>query len=211
MRQILLILTVFASVLVYYPGNSWGQEAPSQTETLRQLGEQFVDSLKDDDFVAYAQCWITWRMAYKTGVKADAPESMLKRHRYFMLERDRELTKLFPCLRQRLLDLSSELSQIKLESISGPLKEDEDTHVLIANPLVVCVRVDPETVVKWSMLGVRINAEWYFSGTPEPEETIIRREKSEVLDLETGQPSEWQPLLLPKKPCQNRGEKERLP
>jgi hypothetical protein len=185
-KGITLVATVSVAMLVATQCAGDGANGTKEKEAagLHELAQRLLDSLKDDDIIAYSQCWITWPEALRCAKKHGPPPAMLKKHRQFMLERDRTIAKLFQAVRSELSRLTPHLSDIKVDSMSGPIEEDKDTGALISHPLVLRICVNTSSFVEWEMLGVKVGEDWCLSGAPESKIKVIRNGKPESVDLD---------------------------
>ena len=110
-----------------------------------------------------------------------------------MSERDRQIARRFEPLRDRLKDLTKDLSGLKLELVSG--RVEEIRGLLHSYEIGVVVRVDADTVVEIAVDSAgRLGDNWYFLGPPEVALKITRGGKSKLVNIMTGNEVHWVPV-----------------
>ncbi len=145
-------------------------EKPDKAE-LMALGEQFLDSLQDDNIVAFAQCWVSGtRMMDKIKRMQTVPKKMAIAWRQRLLSRDREIAAVFKPLREELGRLAGDLSRVSLESLSTDELDEwrykDGRKEVKVNDVVMLLRTDADTVVRVRVNGAwKMGDEWYFSNS----------------------------------------------
>ncbi len=100
-------------------------QAPTEDHTkgIETLCSDFVDALRQDDFVGYAHCWSS--LGATRDLLNDPPEGMRafmrefpkSRHAEVMkyaLDRNKDIGRRYPKLRRKLLRINPDLSQMRL-------------------------------------------------------------------------------------------------
>ena len=145
---------------------------PGKARAAQQaLGEQFVASLRDDNIVAYSQCWLSGAIISRSECDAAEPdEEHLAWLRNSLPARDLEIARQFEFLRDRLKDLAGSVSSVKLESVRLDPRDAEDVTLETSNTLYlapalgIVLRVDPDTLVEISVEGATGTADrWWLT------------------------------------------------
>ena len=145
---------------------------PGKARAAQQaLGEQFVASLRDDNIVAYSQCWLSGAIISRSECDAAEPdEEHLAWLRKSLPVRDLEIARQFEFLRDRLKDLAGSVSSVKLESVRLDPRDAEDVTLETSNTLYlapalgIVLRVDPDTLVEISVEGATGTADrWWLT------------------------------------------------
>lgn len=139
---------------------------------IERLGKQLVVALRDDNPIAFAQCWISASVASaqlaKLVEEGRVPESELDQlpdegmvWEYFT-KRDKKIQEVFPVWREKLLDTNSDLSALKIESIEAQVRERNGLKKV--NEFKIVVRLDTEATMSFRVDdGVKVGDHWYFS------------------------------------------------
>ena len=205
MRCMRFGIAVFASLLLYLQAGVVAAKDAKPADIklveqakqgLRRLGEQFLDSLKNDNVVAYSQCWVSGSVVYEvvskkhTFSKAERDEM-----RNRCLDRDRKIARQFEPLRDRFKELTKDLSRLSLEAVSVGTVRGADGIWRTDFPVVI-VRVDPDTIVKIEVdSAAGIGDVWYFGAGPAGYHggggciKIVKNGQSKLLDIITKE--EW--------------------
>ena len=179
MNRTILGWVVLASVIAH--AQALGGD-PERTR-LRALGERFVESLRDDNVVAHAQCWaagpVLCEVAGTVDRLTEKQQSAMKR---YYLKRDREIAAFFRPLQDELEKLAGDRSRLSLDSVSWTdLREHRTVHnetVYTLGQLIVTIRIDANTLVRLDMDdGAKIGDQWYFSDKPKTRIKVVKIKK----------------------------------
>ena len=193
MRFTRSVVFLFAATLLISRGD--GNAPKNAVDERRPLGEQLVDSLKDDNIVAFAQCWVSGKVLQALMcMDPDRSERKdeLKRLPKEIPDRDRKIARQFEPLRERLKGLAGDLSQLRLESISGGVEVIRG--LVHSYDFGVVVRTDANTLVEFHVAAAaKIGDNWYFMGPPTDCLKVTRRGKSKLVNIMTGNETKWLP------------------
>ncbi len=196
------LVVVLVSLLAASPA---GSEPPKETKDGRRvLGEQLLDSLKDDNIVAFAQCWVSANVMNRLIHKdPGSDEFEIRELARELPKRDRLIARQFEPLRDRLSDLTKDLSKLKLEFVFG--KIEKVRSMTVSHNVGVLVRVDSDTVVEIGVgRAIKLGDDWYFVGNPEESLKITRQGKSKTVNIVTGKEEVWfsiPPFIIPATPA----------
>ena len=169
---------------------------PGKARAAQQaLGEQFVASLRDDNIVAYSQCWLSGAIISRSECDAAEPdEEHLAWLRKSLPVRDLEIARQFEFLRDRLKDLAGSVSSVKLESVRLDPRDAEDVTLETSNTLYlapalgIVLGVDPDTLVEISVEGATGTADrWWLTRSAGEMGAlrITRRRKARFVNIMT--------------------------
>jgi hypothetical protein len=178
------------------PGNGTPGDASSAR---RALGEQLVDSLKDDNIVGYSQCWLSAAVIFTAASNGPGcTERELEWLRKSLPARDLRIARQFEFLRDRLKEVTKDISSLKLESVQispGEVFEDETQRGSQFTPhIALAVRIDPDTVVEIAVNGAGGGGDsWRLTGPLDLRNVVkvTRRGKSTTVNIMTGKEEVW--------------------
>ena len=195
MRSAAFVASALALLLACFSARC--EEPKRPEDDLRTLGERFLDSLKDDNIVGCAQCWVSLSVAKRAANDARTPPEELRELPAVFLNRDRVISRQFQPLRDRLKALRKDMASIKLDTVlarsggtlHGVRKWDDITIVL---------RIDSRTICKVDFdRAAEFGGEWYFVFEPEPRIRVLRRVEGglagKIVDVMTGEEEEYLP------------------
>ena len=173
MRFNRLVAVLFTTLAALAHGDD-GASRQSE-EARRCLGEQFVESLKDDNIVSYAQCWLSAQIIFTAACNdPKCGKFELEGMRRQLPARDLRIARQFEFLRDRLKELTGDMSSLKLESVRVDPRvllegnSDAAGQVPPDDTVTVVARVDPDTTVEIMINGVKgIGDSWRFTRSPD--------------------------------------------
>jgi len=145
------------------------QEAESQQDALEVFGHRFVRALKNENMVAYSQCWLPAGMMPVMIDQAppDVPRPTPEQLQGFYenaLRRDREIANDFPGVIERLKEIRADLSGMELVSITADIEEQQGLEM--ADDFQLTVRMDEATTIRIRLDdGMLFNGVWYLTDT----------------------------------------------
>ncbi len=168
------------------------QDGQSEQAALDILGQRFVDALKEENIVAFGQCWLPagmmpvmlGQLQLPPDVPMPTPEQM-KSAMSGMVPRDREIADDFPKVMEAFRGISADLSGMELVSITADIGERDGVKQTSSFDLTV--RMDEETTIQFYLDdGMMVNGVWYVTDTGLSSITVTRGgETSTVLVGET--------------------------
>ena len=200
-------LTVVLVFLVACPRAECDRPKEADVE-LRALSERFLDSLVQDDFVAYSQCWISFAVAWRAATRAGAPLDESDDGPPRVLGRNRLIAKLFAPLRDRLKALSRDMTAIKVEAVTT--ERHEVCHGQdVWDEFAVFIRVGSDSIVRIEVGRVgNVGDDWYLLDRPSCKIDVVKDGVCKELDLLTGKEDEWFPAPGLLRDWMGRGSKQ---
>lgn len=153
--------------------------AEAEEVGLPALGKRFVESLEDDNFVAYAQCWVAasiWRDECASVDRLTEVDIAQMKTQYAY--RDRVIPASFKLLQAELDKLADDTSRISLESISTERFEEHLNkygNTVRKIRVALIIRIDADTLVRIdAKRSAEIGDLWYFVGLPSNRMRVIQ-------------------------------------
>jgi hypothetical protein len=137
--------------------------APADTggRPFQDLGEQFVNSLRNQDIVEFSQCWISHRRVRTIIIASKAPDSEIniKAMKGYLENRNRQVAKSFKRLTERFKK-DGDITRLKLVSIEAHvlevygIRKTSKFHVTISlDDVTYKLKIDD---------GFQDSGTWYF-------------------------------------------------
>ncbi len=137
----------------------------AKADSFRDLGEQFVNALKNEDVVEFSQCWMSFRRlkAVALAAKLDIPEEQLEAMKKYFEDRNQHVVYAFNVL-TKMLKKEGDLEQLTLVKVSGKISEKNGMRQTSMFYIVLSLgatkfQVDIDD-------GFEENGAWYFSDKP---------------------------------------------
>ena len=165
------------------------QDRQGEQEALDILGHRFVDALREDNIVAYSQCWlpagiypvVLQQMELPPDVPMPTPEQ-IRSAMSGMVPRDREVADNFPKVMTALREISADLSGMELVSIAARI--DEQNGVKMTSSFDLTVRMDEETTIQFYLDdGMMVNGVWYVIDTRFSSITVTRGSETSTVSV----------------------------
>lgn len=151
------------------PEETGEQQEPDDQAALDILGHRFVNSLKDENMVAFSQCWLPAGLYPAMLQQIELPpnvempsEEQVAAMVAGMVSRDREVASSFAEVMDRLREISADLSGIELVSIAANISERDGVYQ--TSLFELRARIDEDTTVEIVLDdGMKIFGIWYLT------------------------------------------------
>lgn len=152
------------AVVLILAGANPAEKAP---EPYRDLGEQLVESLRNDDIVGYAHCWYPIRRinAFARASKRPFPKDELQAMNVYFQKRNQQVAHSFKVL-SGLFKKQGDLKDLKLVdvTIQGKVKERDGLRQITMFYVKVALGEAQYTITIDD--GVEDSGTWFFSDKP---------------------------------------------
>lgn len=145
-------------------GANPAEKAP---ELFQDLGEQLVESLRNDDIVDYAHCWASYRRLnlIAQASKEPVPKDELKAMKPYFQERNQQVAHSFKVLSD-LLKKEGDLKHLELVDVSIQGKIEERGGLRHVTMFYVAVTLGEARYKITIDDGFEDSGTWYFSDEP---------------------------------------------
>ena len=204
--------TFLVSLLIVCGGSPVaGSEDEFQSPELKALGKRFVVSLRDDNIVAYSQCWLSGSAMVEVEERdrgAVLTEGKQVRLMAYALKRDRQIAAVFRPMLAELAKVGPVRQRWTLHSISAHrVKEhrDADGNIMhFSSHVTILLRVNDDTLVRIRIDDAsEVGGKWLFVDRPDDDIRIIKDDapnefRKVELDIQATETDTRPPLDSPK-------------